>query len=73
MLVKCYDNKMVQSPFNWVIYPLTQPKVTNQQKKVSAKFENFKFWEVTLPQQQAKNLIIWPNQCNYKQVFQGTR
>ena len=23
-LVKCYDNKMVKLPYNWVIFPLTQ-------------------------------------------------
>ena len=25
LLAKCYDNKMVKSPFNFVIPPLTQP------------------------------------------------
>ena len=33
LLVRCYDNKKVKSPYNWVIYPLTQPQVANQQKK----------------------------------------
>ena len=32
VLIKCYDNKMVKSPYNCVIYPLTQPQVGNQQK-----------------------------------------
>ena len=32
-LVKCYDNNKVKSPHNWVNSPLTQPLVTNQQKK----------------------------------------
>ena len=27
VLVKCYDNKMIKSPNNCVIYPLTQPQV----------------------------------------------
>ena len=31
LLVKCYDNKMVKSPYNCVIFPLTQPLVDNQQ------------------------------------------
>ena len=37
LLVKCYDKKMVKSPFNCVIFPLTQPQVARQQqqKKVS--------------------------------------
>ena len=26
LLVKCYDNKMVKSPYNCVIFPLTQPQ-----------------------------------------------
>ena len=34
LLVKWYDNKMVKSPFNCVIFPLTQPQVANQQKNV---------------------------------------
>ena len=34
LLVKYYDNKKVKSPHNWVISPLTQPQVANQQKKV---------------------------------------
>ena len=29
---------MVKSPYNWVIYPLTQPKVTNQQNKTKKLF-----------------------------------
>ena len=36
LLVKCYDCKMVKSPNNWVICPLTLPHVANQQKKVRA-------------------------------------
>ena len=32
LLVKCYDNKKVKSSYNWVISPLAQPQVTNQQK-----------------------------------------
>ena len=35
LLVKCYDNKMVKSPYNCVIYPLTQPQVANQDTKNS--------------------------------------
>ena len=37
LLVKWYDKKMVKSPFNCVIFPLTQPQVARQQqqKKVS--------------------------------------
>ena len=30
--VKCYDNKIVKSPFSCVILLLTQPQVANQQK-----------------------------------------
>ena len=33
LLVKCYDIKMVKSPYNCVIFPLTQPQVANQQQK----------------------------------------
>ena len=33
LLVKCYDNKMVNSPFNYVISPLTHPQVANQQQQ----------------------------------------
>ena len=33
VLVKSYDNKKAKSPFSWVILPLTQPQVANQQKK----------------------------------------
>ena len=32
LLVKCYGNRKVKSPHNWVIYPLTQPQMANQQK-----------------------------------------
>ena len=34
VLVKCLDNKMVKSPYNWVILPLIQPKVANPQKQL---------------------------------------
>ena len=34
LLEKWYDNKMVKSPYNWVILPLTQSLVANQQKKM---------------------------------------
>ena len=30
--LKCYDNKMVKSPFNFVIFLLTQPQMANQKK-----------------------------------------
>ena len=30
---KWYGNKMVKSPYNCVIFPLTQPQVANQQQK----------------------------------------
>ena len=40
VLVKCYDNKMVKSPYNWVIYPLTQPQMANQQQQ-KKKLERF--------------------------------
>ena len=33
LMVKCYDKKMVKSPFNWVIFPLTQLQVANQQQQ----------------------------------------
>ena len=33
LLVKWYDIKMVKSPYNCVIYLLTQPLVANQQEK----------------------------------------
>ena len=33
-LVKCYDNKKVKPPYNWVISPLTHPEVANQQKNI---------------------------------------
>ena len=39
LLVKWYDNKMVKSPFNCVIFPLTQPQVANQQKKIDRNLE----------------------------------
>ena len=29
LLLKCYDNKKVKSPHNWVISPLNQPEVAN--------------------------------------------
>ena len=32
LLVKCSDNKMVKSPYNCAILPLTQPQVANQKK-----------------------------------------
>ena len=34
LLVKCYDNKKVKSPYNWVISPLTQPQTANQEKNI---------------------------------------
>ena len=37
LLLKCYDNKMAKSPFNWFILPLNQPEVANQQKKTKKK------------------------------------
>ena len=33
LLEKCDDKKRFMPPFSWVIYPLTWPKVANQQKK----------------------------------------
>ena len=33
MLVKLFDNKMVKTPYNYVIFPLTQPQEANQKKK----------------------------------------
>ena len=33
LLAKWYDNKLVKSPYNCVISPLTQPQVANQKKK----------------------------------------
>ena len=36
---KWYGNKMVKSPYNCVIFPLTQPQVANQQQK-----NLFDFW-----------------------------
>ena len=27
------NSKMVKTPYNWVIFPLTQPQVANQQQK----------------------------------------
>ena len=41
LLAKCYDKKWFISPYNWVIYPLTQPQVANQKK-------SFKTFGVTL-------------------------
>ena len=35
LLVKFNDNKMVKSPYNCVIFPLTQPQVGNQQQQKS--------------------------------------
>ena len=35
LLVMCYDKKRFMSPYIWVIYPLTQPQVAYQQKKLS--------------------------------------
>ena len=32
-MVKCYDNKMIKSPYNFVIFLLTQPQVANQQQQ----------------------------------------
>ena len=42
LLVNCYDNKKVKSPYNWAISPLTQPQVANQQKNklIKLKFNN---------------------------------
>ena len=39
LLVKCFDNEneMVKSPYNSVIFPLTQSQVANQQKKKKKK------------------------------------
>ena len=37
VLVKCLDNKKVKPPYNWVIFPLTQPQVANQRKKQQQK------------------------------------
>ena len=33
MLVKCYDNKMVKLPYNFIILPFIKPEVANQQQK----------------------------------------
>ena len=33
LLVKCYEKKMVESSYNCVIYPLTQPQMAKQQQK----------------------------------------
>ena len=33
----CYDNKKVKSPYTWVVSPLTQLKVANQQKCIRLK------------------------------------
>ena len=40
LLVKCYDNKTVKSPKNWVIYP----QVANQQQK------KYAFWVMIICQ-----------------------
>ena len=37
LLVMCFDNEMVKSPYNCVIFPLTQPQGANQQKKAKKK------------------------------------
>ena len=34
LLVKCYDNKKVKSPYNLVTSRLTQPGVANKQKQL---------------------------------------
>ena len=41
LLVKCYDKKRFMSLYNWVIYPLTQPQVANQQKKIKEQHNRF--------------------------------
>ena len=33
LLVKCYENKKVKLPSNWVIFPWTHPEVANQQQQ----------------------------------------
>ena len=32
------------SPYNWVIFPLTQPQVANQQKQIYAEEESHKIY-----------------------------
>ena len=41
LLVKCNDKKWFKSFFNWVIFPLTQPPVANQQKKRKKRLNRF--------------------------------
>ena len=43
LLVKCYDIKMVYSPFNWIIPPLIQPKVATQQKQKNLQLNFYSF------------------------------
>ena len=43
LLVKCNNNKKIKSPNNWVISPLTQSQVANQQKKVPLKYVRSSF------------------------------
>ena len=38
LLVKCYDNKMVKSPYNCFIFPFTQPQMANQQQQKNGLF-----------------------------------
>ena len=63
LLVKCYDNNKVKSPYNWVISSLTQPQVANQQKKREKTFTNSKI-------QINKNWLTLIPLLNY---FFGTR
>ena len=50
LLVKCYDKKMVKSPYNCVIFPLTQPQVANQQQQKNIKLPfTFLYATVTKP------------------------
>ena len=44
LLVKCYDNKMVKSSYNYVVYPLIQPQVANQQNKYQKSY----LWSTSL-------------------------
>ena len=41
LLVKCYDDKKVKSPYNWVISLLTQPEVANQQQQQKTVIESY--------------------------------
>ena len=41
LLVKCCDNKKVKSPYNWVIFLLTQPQVANQQQQQQHQKKSF--------------------------------